>query len=362
MIDIFKLFVKHFENSIGQTGKNIQHLDFDNLYEKNLLNIKETIGSDRGHVILLTQEPHFYYPGNLISKQWLDFKEILLKYQIFNCDFYVPFWFLDRNIDSFNYLNKNFYDWRFHSIGIDLFWAKKITEHKIIENDELGVENCTMKLSHLNFTHRMHRKLFSKFLIKENICENNLMAINGPRKKKNEPNSSNILIKLQQNDGWFYDKKLLDLWRDVPLKHIKHACIDDNYDEPYTECLKKAAFNIVSETVFDFPFPNFSEKTMQPILAKRPFIMIGPYGNLRCLRSRGFKTFDSVIDESYDEIEDPNKRMHAVMSLVSELNKISQTELNHMLHGLKDILLHNFHLLSKKIKHFTNQTKLEVGL
>lgn len=186
------------------------------------------------------------------------------------------------------------------------------------------------------------------------------MAINGPRGpvgKKDEPNSSNILIKKQQNDGWFYDKKLLDLWRDVPLRRIKHACIDNNYDEPYMECLKKAAFNIVSETVFDFPYPDFNEKTMQPILAKRPFIMIGPCGNLKCLRSKGFKTFDLVIDESYDEIEDPNKRMHAVMSLVSELNKISQTELNNMLYGLKDILLHNFHFLSKKIKHFTNQTK-----
>tara|TARA_A100001015_G_scaffold139112_1_gene154183 strand:- start:986 stop:2074 length:1089 start_codon:yes stop_codon:yes gene_type:complete len=362
MKDTFELFVKHFENSIGRTGKNIQHLNFDRLYEKDLLKIKETIGGDRGHVILLLDEPHFYNPGSLISKQWLDFKEILLKYQIFNCDFYAPFWLSDPNIDSFNYLNKNFYDWRFHSIGIDLFkFDKKIADIKISENYDFEMHNCTMKLSHLNFTHRMHRQLFSKFLIKENICENNLMAINGHRrdvqKKKNYLHSSNRLIPIQQNDGWFYDKKLLDLWQDVPLKHIKHACIDDNYDEPYMEFLKKAAFNIVSETVFDFPFPDLSEKTMQPILAKRPFIMIGAYGNLRCLRSGGFKTFDSVIDESYDEIEDPNKRMHAVMRLVLELNKMGQTELNDMLYGLEDVLLHNFHLLKKKIEHFTNEPK-----
>ena len=121
MKETFKLFIKHFQHSTGHTGKALQHLHFDDFYEKNLLKIKKTIGGDRGHVILLTDEPHFYFPGSLISKQWLDFKELLLKYQIFNCDFYVPFWFSDRNLDSLNYLNKNFYDWRFHSIGIDLF-------------------------------------------------------------------------------------------------------------------------------------------------------------------------------------------------------------------------------------------------
>jgi hypothetical protein len=316
----------------------------------------------------LTDEPHFYFPGSLISKQWLDFKELLLKYQIFNCDFYVPFWFSDRNLDSLNYLNKNFYDWRFHSIGIDLFpFDKKISDLRIPEND-LEVQNCTMKLSHLNFTHRMHRQLFSKFLIKENICNNNLIAINdrqtrmnaGDRFSEKKRLSSKKVDPRRQNDGWFYDKKLLDLWRDVPLRTIKHACIDDNWDSPYLHFLKKAAFNIVSETVFDFPFPDFGEKTAQPILAKRPFISIGPYGNLRYLRSKGFKTFDSVIDESYDEIEDPNKRMDAVMSLVLELNKMGQTELNDMLYSLEDILLHNFHLLLKQIKHFTNQTKYDI--
>jgi hypothetical protein len=45
------------------------------------------------------------------------------------------------------------------------------------------------------------------------------------------------------------------------------------------------------------------------------------------------------------------------MRLVLELNKMGQTELNDMLYGLEDVLLHNFHLLKKKIEHFTNEPK-----
>lgn len=349
----FELFVKQLKKTTKFSSfTNLNYLNFDSFYEKDLIQIKKTIGKHRGCVLILTDEPHFYYPGSLISKQWLEFKEILLKYEIFNCDFIACSWFVDSNTDSFNYLNKNFYDWKFHNVTLDAFPIRsKVSELKIAKNHDLDVKNCTMKLSHLNFTHRMHRQLFSKFLIKENIVDKNLIVINGHRRNRIESKlkkNGKIMINPLQNDGWFYNKKLLDLWKDITLKKITNKNIDRNYDSPYMNVLKKAAFNIVSETVFDFPYPNFGEKTIQPILSKRPFIMIGPYGNLKTLRNKGFKTFHSVIDESYDDIEDPNKRLEAVMNLVLELNNMSQSDLNTMLYNLKDVLLHNFYLITKK--------------
>ena len=82
--------------------------------------------------------------------------------------------------------------------------------------------------------------------------------------------------------------------------------------------------------------------------------MIGPCGNLQYLRDSGFKTFHTIIDESYDNIEDPNKRLEAIMQLVLELNKKSQQELNNMVYSVKDLLIHNCSLIVGNIRNFTN--------
>ena len=42
-----------------------------------------------------------------------------------------------------------------------------------------------------------------------------------------------------------------------------------------------------------------TEKILKPIQQYHPFILLGMYG-LQNLRNLGFKTFDSVWDESYD--------------------------------------------------------------
>jgi len=57
-------------------------------------------------------------------------------------------------------------------------------------------------------------------------------------------------------------------------------------------------FSIVAETRYNQNF--FTEKTAKPLLAKKLFIIIGAQGALRDLRTIGIKTFDGIIDESYD--------------------------------------------------------------
>jgi hypothetical protein len=62
-----------------------------------------------------------------------------------------------------------------------------------------------------------------------------------------------------------------------------------------------------------------TEKTAKPILASRLFIIIGACGILAKLKILGFKTFDCVIDESYDNIEDDITRWEAAMEQVRYL-------------------------------------------
>jgi hypothetical protein len=372
-----QLAIEHFKKSKQAVLCDSLHvLDIDNLYLEDLIEFKKNQGTTRACVLLLALEPPYFDPGSNISRQWVQFKDVLLKHQIFNCDFFVTCMFCNSSHDdSIEYLNKNHYDWSFLKFDIDLTYINDIevtyadipkTKKKINKLEstgtELFLEECHMKFSHLNFTHRMHRQLFSKFLIKEELVRDNLVAINPFRKdvveaKNYIPKDENRLIEIDLDNGWFYNKHLLDLWRDVPLEYYRHPDIDDGYDAMNLTFLNKASFNIVSETVFDYPAPFCTEKTTQSLMSKRPFIMIGPCGNLQHLRDRGFKTFHSIINESYDDIEDPNKRLEAVMQLVLELDKKSQQELNDMVYAVKDTLIHNHSLILEKKRNFTNITE-----
>lgn len=49
-----------------------------------------------------------------------------------------------------------------------------------------------------------------------------------------------------------------------------------------------------------------TEKTYRTIANKHPFVMQGSPGILKHLRSQGFRTFNEIIDESYDDCRDEN--------------------------------------------------------
>ena len=363
---MYTIIIEHFKKSKQAALYDTIHvLNIDHITSQDLLELKKNLGLNRAGILVITTEPHYFDPDTKISRQWLLFKKILLKYQIFNCDFFICCLFsTPAHNDSIEYLNTNHYDWSFHKFNVDMIqYDYDIIPNKLKNNiTDLFLDECHMKFSYLNFTHRMHRQLFSKFLLKEKLVRDNLVAINLFRNDieeiGNEPTKTkDILIENYQNDSWFYNKHLLDLWRDVPLEYSRHPDINDEIGTSYLNFLNKASFNIVSETVFNFPFPYFSEKTIQSLLSKRPFIMIGPRGNLQYLRNRGFKTFHSIINESYDDIQDPNKRLEAIMQLVLDLNKKSQQELNDMVYVIKDILIHNYSLMLEKIRNFTNITE-----
>ena len=353
--------VKALRNSkTASSYDNIYSINFDHLFSDDLLQIKKNTNGERTCVLIFSQEPHYFNPGSTISRQWLQFKDLLLKYQIFNCDFFVTCFDTSTSNSSIEYLNKNFYDWKFHTIDVGYpYCYNSFAVNESKNTSDLFLNECTMKFSHLNFTHRMHRQLFSKFLIQEELVKDNLIAINASqtniRNAEKRVTDAKKLLDWNQNDGWFYNKNLLELWKAVPLEYHRHTDIDDNFDATELTFLNKAAFNIVSETVFDYPYVHPTEKTIQALLSKRPFIMIGPRGSLQHLRDRGFKTFHTMIDESYDQLADPNQRLEAVMQLILDLNKKSQQELNDIVYAVKDTLIHNYSLMKKSLQLSRNK-------
>jgi hypothetical protein len=83
-------------------------------------------------------------------------------------------------------------------------------------------------------------------------------------------------------------------------------------------CLDYATteIEVVLETLFDDDRLHLTEKSLRPIACRQPFILLATHGSLEYLRKYGFKTFDSVWDESYDMIVDPYDRMLAIIKIL----------------------------------------------
>jgi hypothetical protein len=76
-------------------------------------------------------------------------------------------------------------------------------------------------------------------------------------------------------------------------------------------------FSIITETRDHQGF--FTEKTAKVLLGKRLFIFFGIQGALNDLKTLGFKTFDNIIDESYDTISNDNARWEMAFEQVNFL-------------------------------------------
>lgn len=107
---------------------------------------------------------------------------------------------------------------------------------------------------------------------------------------------------------------------------------------------KNFLIDIVSETFTsgDCFFP--TEKTVRPMLLKKPMIMMGSRDYLVYLRQMGFRTFYDFWDEDYDGFADIN-RYQRILTLIDLIAKKPIDELEHMYQRMQPILDHNYDLL-----------------
>lgn len=72
-------------------------------------------------------------------------------------------------------------------------------------------------------------------------------------------------------------------------------------------------YSIVAETNFSNSYNFYTEKIVKPIMSRRLFIAIAGQNYLKNLRRFGFRTFDGIVDESYDLEPDNIKRWTMAM-------------------------------------------------
>lgn len=102
---------------------------------------------------------------------------------------------------------------------------------------------------------------------------------------------------------------------------------DNNQDSLHKNLVHESACYIVTETWFNDIHNNyigwFTEKTLKSFLYGLPTIYVAPQYTIRNVKKLGFKTYNHMIDESYDDEPDAIKRFNLVCK---EIEKIQNVE------------------------------------
>jgi|15BtaG_2_1085339.scaffolds.fasta_scaffold01117_2 hypothetical protein len=222
-------------------------------------------------------------------------------------------------------------------------------------------------ISMMNHMDKPHRIEMAHFFIENNLLDDTFFSIFpfvmdewNWIEDKEERLEKNKLHCYESTKHWF-------VGREDVLKNVINRI-------PYGKDFKKLSvhqwvnpiphlnsyINIVSETQWDTS-QNFggvmgeqiytSEKIYKPVLMFQPFLVMGPRGILRAFKQHGFKSFEPLIDESYDEIYDWEERMGAIQKEILRLNKLSLNDIDTLYWKMKDIYIYNFNHIDRHSKN-----------
>lgn len=104
-------------------------------------------------------------------------------------------------------------------------------------------------------------------------------------------------------------------------------------------------YTVVAETQSDNEWSFFTEKIVKPILARRLFLVAAGQYYLENLRELGFKTFENVIDESYDREPDQTLRISMLIEQVRYLQTQDPVQIKAQIQSILD---HNFNHMMQR--------------
>lgn len=124
-------------------------------------------------------------------------------------------------------------------------------------------------------------------------------------------------------ENYEVDTYRVRLTKPIPegTQFVKFHLFGDDWGEIYLrpEPYIDTYFSLITETVFDYPYSFRTEKMAKPLAMAHPWIAVSGRGFYRDLRDLGFRTFEHVIDESFDLIDDNQSRIERITEVVEDL-------------------------------------------
>ena len=118
--------------------------------------------------------------------------------------------------------------------------------------------------------------------------------------------------------------------------HPMHSCWLSLFDQSAESLLY-----LVTETVATGRRHHLTEKSFKPIALGMPFVIVGTRGSLEYLRSYGFRTFEGIWDESYDQADD-SVRIERIASLLRSLDELPQSAKQDLFEQCCEVIEHNW--------------------
>tara|TARA_B100000941_G_C28501038_1_gene554241 strand:+ start:1013 stop:2311 length:1299 start_codon:yes stop_codon:yes gene_type:complete len=329
-------FIEHLNDDIKKLiKKNICHVLISSPSEGNLKygdieNLLQNIDNAN-----LPQKQFTFAQGNYnLKKQFNDFEHdlnlIIMEHK------------LDTSKESFYYIHKG-------------WWKKSDNPPTINYRKDINDDIRPYRYISYNKSLRPDRVALLSLLLKEDLLKYGLISMgseNAGSAGTYQPWPTKfdfVSDKKLKNDVIKWSKKLEKL---RPMKiegDVDVEKIDVGENSNLNPCgytfakqYRKVYFQIVTEDVFEADSMFFSQTTYRPLVQNLPFLMFGTNDMMNNLKEiQGFKTFDFMIDENYDSINNNDKRLLAVVEEVKRLCHMDIDKLHQLFISNLDKLEYN---------------------
>ena len=129
------------------------------------------------------------------------------------------------------------------------------------------------------------------------------------------PDQKNFTELYKSELDWFQNKKFN---QDIKTTTAVGSVGFQQAYENYPNCWNQYQIEVVAETNAVSSFW-FTEKTAKCLATGKPFVLLNGNNSLLRLQEMGFETFNSVIDENYDQNYMPAQRTGAIVNSLKEL-------------------------------------------
>lgn len=233
-------------------------------------------------------------------------------------------------------------------IRLEVFYMFEKIVKEFKDYQTIGTFNTkkTPRKVYINLNHffRVHRAYLMSMLEKKNLLNYGYNSFHNA---------------MDNNELDRYKK----MYPDLSIPDVRHLDVKDDKAQMSGELTRKfvttkidtlpyfvndSMVHIIGETQFFGGPRDLSEKTFKPIFFRQPFIMVGQHRCLELLRELGYKTFDGIIDESYDTTLDHQLRLDMIIREIEKLCAMTDDEKTKFLSDCVDIVEHNYNLLISK--------------
>jgi hypothetical protein len=180
-----------------------------------------------------------------------------------------------------------------------LYYAEKLFREHGIKNTIDYNDELSIPFSCLNNRGHLHRCFAIDLMQKYNLLDKGAVTWINP-------------LNENTNFKWKYFKNRQILLNDNMVSRQDSFILASEY--------KSSFFDFVTECCTETVM--LSEKTVRPLLLKKPFAVLGAHGFHKYLTTLGFKLYTEIIDYSFDDVEDLETRTELFVRNMLEVSKI----------------------------------------